>query len=290
MNAKARSPKLSDMSTGNSNRRSVEIVIPVYNEERVLRDSVHALVGHVRRSRLAADWTVTIADNASTDDTLRHARALERELTEVRVVHLDEKGRGRALRAVWSASRADVVAYMDVDLSTDLSALEPLVQPLLCGRGDIAIGSRLAPGACVTRGPRREAISRAYNILLHVALGAGFSDAQCGFKAGRAEVIRDLLDEVADEEWFFDTELLYRAQRRRIAIREVPVRWVEDDDSRVAILATALADLRGVRRLRRQARGRSWASGWSLRTAERHRHRTARPGEPAAATRTAAAR
>jgi glycosyltransferase involved in cell wall biosynthesis len=172
----------------------------------------------------------------------------------VGLLHVPENGRGRALRAAWARSEAEVVAYMDVDLSTDLSALEPLLTPLLQGRGDIAIGSRLAPGARVTRSLRRELISRAYNLLLHALLGVGFSDAQCGFKAARREVIQDLLAEVQDESWFFDTELLYLAQRRRLAIHEVPVRWVEDGDSRVAILATARDDLRGVMRLRRQTR------------------------------------
>jgi glycosyltransferase involved in cell wall biosynthesis len=179
------------------------------------------------------------------------AHGLARDLPGVTVLHLDRKGRGRALRAAWSRSEADVVAYMDVDLSTDLAALEDLLLPLLQARGDITIGSRLAPGARVTRGVRRELISRAYNLLLHLLLGVGFSDAQCGFKAARREVIDALLDDVEDESWFFDTELLYLAQRRRFAIREIPVRWIEDDDSRVDIIATAREDLHGIMRLRR---------------------------------------
>jgi hypothetical protein len=168
------------------------------------------------------------------------------------VLHLDRKGRGRALRAAWGRSQADVVAYMDVDLSTDLVHLEQLVRPLLDGHGDIAIGSRLAPGAQIARSHRREVISRTYNMILRLALSAGFSDAQCGFKAGRRRVIQDLLPEIQDEEWFFDTELLHVAQRRKLAIHEVPVMWVEDPDSRVDILATAREDLRGVVRLRRE--------------------------------------
>jgi hypothetical protein len=143
---------------------------------------------------------------------------------------------------------------MDVDLSTDLSALPALLLPLLQVRGDITIGSRLAPGARVRRGLRRELISRVYNLLLHVLLGVGFSDAQCGFKAGRREVLDPLLAEVEDDSWFFDTELLYLAQRRKLSIREVPVRWVEDRDSRVRVIATAWEDLRGVMRVRRQRR------------------------------------
>jgi hypothetical protein len=145
---------------------------------------------------------------------------------------------------------------MDVDLSTDLPAFADLVTPLLEGRGDLAIGSRLAPGAQVTRAVKCEVISRIYNLLLHMLLGVDISDAQCGFKAGRREVIQALLADVEDEDWFFDTELLYLAQRSKLAIHEVPVRWVEDPDSRVDILATAREDLRGVMRLRGASRGR----------------------------------
>jgi glycosyltransferase involved in cell wall biosynthesis len=194
-------------------------------------------------------WRITIVDNASTDGTLRVARRLMYELPAVQALHLPDKGRGRALRAAWSASPAEVVAYMDVDLSTDLAALLPLIAPLHSGHSDLAIGTRLHPAARVTRSAKRELISRAYNHLLALALGARFSDAQCGFKALRAEVARRLLQYVADEGWFFDTELLVLAQRRGLRIHEVPVDWVEDGDSRVEIVPTALADLRGVARL-----------------------------------------
>ncbi len=234
---------------------SVEIVIPVYNEQHGLAAAVHTLREHMLRE-LSMPFAITVADNASTDRTLELARSLAASLPEIQVLHLQRKGRGRALRAAWSASEADVLAYMDVDLSTDLTALGELLLPLLEGRADLAIGSRLAPGAEVTRGIKRELISRSYNALLHTLLGTGFSDAQCGFKAGRREVIQALLQEVEDNEWFFDTELLYRAQRNRLAIHEVPVRWVDDPDSRVDILATAREDLRGIMRLRRATRER----------------------------------
>jgi putative flippase GtrA len=162
---------------------------------------------------------------------------------------LERKGRGRALRTAWSASDARVVAYMDVDLSTDLRALLPLVAPLLSGHSDVAIGTRLAHGARVVRGPKRELISRGYNAILHTVLRARFSDAQCGFKAVRREALGVLLDDVKDDGWFFDTELLVLAQRRGLRIHEVPVDWIDDPDSRVDIVSTALTDLRGVARL-----------------------------------------
>jgi glycosyltransferase involved in cell wall biosynthesis len=245
-----RVPITGAVTAGPMTKPAVEIVIPVYNEQHVLATSVRRLREHVLRE-LAIPFAITIADNASRDGTLDLALSLARELPEVEVLHLERKGRGRALRAAWSVSRADVVAYMDVDLSTDLAALGELLAPLLEGRADLATGSRLAPGAEVTRGIKRELISRSYNALLQTLLGAGFSDAQCGFKAGRRKVIQALLQEVEDDEWFFDTELLYRAQRNRLAIHEVPVRWVDDPDSRVKIIATAREDLRGIMRLRR---------------------------------------
>jgi glycosyltransferase involved in cell wall biosynthesis len=228
---------------------AVQIVIPVYNEQRVLRANVRRLHDYLTQQFNFA-FEITIADNASTDGTPRLARTLARAIPEVRVLRLERKGRGRALRAAWSRSEADVVAYMDVDLSTDLGALPELLSPLLEARADIAIGSRLAVGAQVTRGIKRELISRSYNVLLRALLGVGFSDAQCGFKAARREVAQTLLAEVEDDSWFFDTELLYRAEQRGLAIHEVPVRWVDDPDSRVAILATARADLHGIMRLR----------------------------------------
>jgi hypothetical protein len=140
---------------------------------------------------------------------------------------------------------------MDVDLSTGLEALLPLVAPLLSGHSDLAIGSRLAAGAHVRRGVRREVISRGYNLLLRLALGVRFRDAQCGFKAVRADVARRLLPGVENRNWFFDTELLVLAERAGLRIHEVPVDWIDDPDSRVRIAATVTEDLRGVWRLLR---------------------------------------
>ena len=180
------------------------------------------------------------------------ARRLAHADPRVRVVHLDEKGRGRALRAVWSTSESPVLAYMDVDLSTDLAALLPMLASLVSGHSDVAIGSRLSPSSRVARGPKRELISRCYNLILRSVLRARFRDAQCGFKAIRREVALDLLPQVKDQTWFFDTELLVLAERAGLRIHEVPVDWVDDPDSRVDIWRTAIDDLRGVLRLRRE--------------------------------------
>jgi glycosyltransferase involved in cell wall biosynthesis len=229
----------------------VEVVVPVHNEEHVLEASIRRLHGYLEAS-FPFSFRVTIADNASTDATWLLAKRLAERLGGVRAVHVPEKGRGRALRQVWGASDAAVVAYMDVDLSTGLEALLPLVAPLLSGHSDLAIGTRLANGAAVVRGPKRELVSRCYNLLLRATMRARFSDAQCGFKAGRTEVVRALLPAVEDEAWFFDTELLLAAQRGCLRIHEVPVDWVEDADSRVDVVRTALDDLRGMARVARQ--------------------------------------
>ena len=226
----------------------VDIVVPVRNEERDLAPSVRRLVAFLRES-FPFTARVTIADNGSTDGTWDIACQLARELPEVRAVHMHLPGRGRALRAIWSESDAEVLAYMDVDLSTDLNALLPLVAPLLSGHSDVAIGTRLARGARVVRGPKREVISRSYNFLLRSLMGARFSDAQCGFKAIRREQARVLLPLTQDTGWFFDTELLVLAERAGLRIHEIPVDWVDDLDSRVDIVSTALADLRGMARL-----------------------------------------
>ena len=234
-----------------ANGRLVEIVVPVHNEEHVLEASIGRLHGYLAAS-FPFPFRITIADNASTDATWPLARRLAERLPDVRAVHLDKAGRGRALRQVWEASDADVVAYMDVDLSTGLEALLPLVAPLLSGHSDLAIGTRLANGAAVVRGPKRELVSRCYNLLLRATMRARFSDAQCGFKAGRTEVVQALLPAVEDQAWFFDTELLLAAQRGGLRIHEVPVDWVEGTDSRVDVVSTALDDLRGMARVARQ--------------------------------------
>jgi putative flippase GtrA len=264
-------------------RPVLDVVIPVYNEEHDLAPCVRGLHAYLTE-HFPYPFRITVADNASTDATPVIAAGLAEEFLEVASVRLEQKGRGRALRAVWSASDAAVLAYMDVDLSTDLAALLPLVAPLISGHSDLAIGSRLARGARVVRGAKREFISRCYNLILRSALFVRFSDAQCGFKAIRADVARHLLPLVADPGWFFDTELLVLAQRARLRIHEVPVDWVDDPDSRVDIVSTALADLKGVARL-----GKAFATG-ALPISEL-RHQLGRdveapvPGVPAGLTR-----
>ena len=236
-------------------RATLDIVVPAYNEEFNLSRSVSRLHDYLA-TQVPMSFRITIADNASTDATAAVADRLADRFSEVRAVHLTQKGRGRALKQVWLASDADVLVYMDVDLSTDLSALLPLVAPLVSGHSDLAIGTRLHRGSRVVRGPKREFISRCYNMILRGTLAARFSDAQCGFKAIRRDVAQQLLPLVQDTGWFFDTELLVLAERSGLRIHEIPVDWTDDPDSRVDVVQTAKDDLRGVWRV-----GRALAAG-----------------------------
>jgi putative flippase GtrA len=228
----------------------LDVVIPVHNEQHTVAACVRRLHEHLVQT-FPYPFRITVADNASTDATVEVASRLVAELPRVALTRLEQKGRGRALKAVWLSSDAPILAYMDVDLSTDLDALWPLVAPLMSGHSDLATGSRLARGSRVVRGAKREVASRCYNLVLRGVLGARFSDAQCGFKALRADVAAELLPLVEDTTWFFDTELLVLAERSGLRIHEVPVDWFDDPDSRVDVVGTAMDDLRGVRRLRR---------------------------------------
>ena len=233
----------------------LEIVVPVHNEQATLDRSIRTLHDALT-DMFDETWLITIADNASTDATRVISDKLSLDLANVQVVHLTQRGRGRALKQTWLASEAEVVAYLDEDLSTDLRALPPLVAPLLSGHSDVAIGTRLSPNSRVVRGPKREFISRGYNFLLRRYLGVSFSDAQCGFKAMRHEAAEQVLPYVQDTNWFFDTELLVIAERAGMRIHEVPVDWVDDSHSSVDITGTAMEDLRGMVRV-----GHSIATG-----------------------------
>jgi glycosyltransferase involved in cell wall biosynthesis len=227
----------------------VDVVVPVYNEEKVLEKNI-AILRSFLEKRCPYDWRIVIADNASTDRTLEIAKELSARWDDVTYIHLDQKGRGRALRRAWLASEADVVSYMDVDLSTNLEAFLPLIDSLIEGGYDVAIGSRLKKGAKVKRSFKREIISRCYNLLIKLMFRNKFSDAQCGFKALTQRAVKDLVPLVKDQAWFFDSELLLLAERRGYKIFEVPVEWIEDPDTRVKIFQTAWEDLKGLVRVR----------------------------------------
>ena len=227
---------------------TVDVTVPVYNEEHVLRVSIERLHAYLSTS-FPFGWQITIADNASTDGTRLLAHELASELSNIRVVEIERKGRGLALRTAWTSSTAAIVAYMDVDLSTGVNALAPLVASIQSGHSEIGIGSRLAPAALVARGPRREFISRSYNRVLRLVFVNRFRDAQCGFKVARRDIVEHLMPLVHDNAWFFDTELLLVAEHNGLRVLEIPVDWVDDPDSRVHVASTATEDLKGVLRV-----------------------------------------
>ncbi|MEN8097744.1 MAG: ribonuclease III [Chloroflexota bacterium] len=235
----------------NTSRITLDCVLPVYNEERDLEPSVNKLRNFLL-DNCPYNWTIVIADNASTDSTPDIGNSLASRDSRIGYIRLPQKGRGRALRKAWSDSKADIVAYMDVDLSTDLEHLMPLIEPLAKGKIHVATGSRLLPGSeVIDRSQIREIASRVYNILIHIMFPQRtFADAQCGFKALTRHAVKSIVPQIVDNEWFFDTELLLRSQAAGLGIHQIPVRWVDDPDSTVNILDTAWKDIKGLVRVR----------------------------------------
>lgn len=229
----------------------VDIVIPVYNEEYILEKSIETLRNYLIKN-FKYDWGIIIADNASIDRTLEKASKLSKKYSDVKVIHLDKKGRGRALRKVWLESDADILSYMDVDLSTKLDAFPELIDAIAKEGYDIATGSRLIKGSKTRRSLKREILSRGYNLLIKLFLSTKFSDAQCGFKAISKGVVKEIIPEVKDNGWFFDTELLVLAEKKGFKIKDIPVEWDEDEDSRVQLYDTMDNYIHSLWRLRKR--------------------------------------
>lgn len=236
-------------ATGEAAEPRVDVVIPVLNEAHVLAKSV-ATIREFLQGAVTWDWRIVIVDNGSTDGTDDVGHRLSREFGDVQFVQLPQRGRGRALRHAWTQSDADFVSYTDVDLSTELAALPKLVDALRFEGYDLGTGSRLLATSQTTRSFKREAISRSYNFFVKLVLWTSFSDAQCGFKVVSRRVVTEIVPEILDQAWFFDTELLVLAEKRGYRIKDLPVQWIEDDDSRVKIVKTAWEDIKGVFRLR----------------------------------------
>lgn len=229
----------------------LDVVLPGLNEEEGLENTVQTLSAFMYERMDEYDWRIVIADNGSTDSTPEIGRRLAVERERVEYLRLEQRGRGRALKHAWSRSDADVVAYMDMDLSTNLEYLPRLVSAVAADGHDVAIGSRLKRGAQVIgRSPKRELISRCYSLIFRTMFLTGFQDAQCGFKAVGRRAVEEVLPLVMDTGWFFDTELLILCEKNGYSVEEVPVRWVDDPDSRVRIVSTAYEDLKGLARLR----------------------------------------
>jgi glycosyltransferase involved in cell wall biosynthesis len=229
---------------------SVDVVIPVLNEAHVLRKSVGTLLSFLRS--LPYRWQIVIVDNGSTDGTQNVAKELAAEFPEVKLLRLLQKGRGRALRHAWLRSNADMVCYMDVDLSTKLEHIPELLNAIAHDSYDVATGSRLMRDSRTTRSLKREIISRIYNVLVKAVLFTRFSDAQCGFKALSRKAVERIVPQIKDQAWFFDTEMLVLAEKQGYRIKDLPVVWIEDDDSRVKIVQTGWEDIKGIFRLRQQ--------------------------------------
>ena len=226
----------------------VDVVVPVHNDADALNACVARLRDHLLAT-LPVPWRITIVDSASTDGTWQTAQELADRFAGVTAMRLEAEGRGRAVRAAWAASQASVLAYVDVQLSTDLNAFLPLVAPLLTGHSDVAVGSRFSRGARVTHGPGRGLNSRGYSRVLTLALGTRVRDTQCGFKAVRAEVAHVLLPAVQDDTWFFDTEFLVLAERLGLRIAELPVDWTGSPGVPAGGPPTRRHDVRGMWRL-----------------------------------------
>ena len=241
----------------------IDIVVPVLNEEKILQSSIETLDEYMMEN-LPYRYQITIADNGSQDNTLKIAKNLAQNHQSVRVVRLAKRGRGRALKQVWQSSRADILTYMDVDLSTSLDDFLPMIQPLVAGEAGVAIGSRLMKESKTSRGFKREFISRCYNKIIKLTSRTKFSDAQCGFKAIRRDVAKRFLPKIKDNEWLFDTELLIKTERAGVPIHEQPVTWIEDTDSRVKIVKTAVDDLKGLHRVSKELDDRSWLEKMTL--------------------------
>lgn len=230
-------------------KTSVEITIPVYNEEEELSESIKKLHTYCTEHLGSYAWHITIADNASTDTTPRIARQLEKSHPHISLMRFEQKGRGRAVKTAWMKSNANICCYMDVDLSTDLSHLPGLIAALEKGN-DIAIGTRLKRRSkVIDRTIKREVISRLYNLLITIMFRTRFSDAQCGFKAATRHVVQHVLPHIEDNEWFMDSELLITAEKLGYRIYEEPVLWRDNPGSTVRVLPTAMGDLHGLGRL-----------------------------------------
>lgn len=236
------------------------IALPVLNEEDVLRGTVEKLRRFARESLPEWETVIVVADNGSTDATEAIGRRLAAGLPDVRYFRLAKRGKGLAIAAAWRSEAADVYAFMDADLATDLAALPPLLAGVRRGAG-LAVGSRYGNGSRVERSALRKALSLGYRLFLRLAFGTRLADAPCGFKAASPEVVAAVLPRVRNLRWFFDTEFAVRAERAGYRIDEIPVVWRElrpaGRKSRVRIAALVAEYVREVMRLRKDLTGGS---------------------------------
>ncbi|WP_226012369.1 flippase-like domain-containing protein [Halomicrobium salinisoli] len=215
----------------------VSVVLPAYNEEETLEETVEVTLSTLASFLPDGRFEVIVAEDGCEDRTPEIADRLAGEDERVRHVHSDERlGRGGALEYAFRRAEGSTLVYFDTDLATDMRHLEELVESIRSGEYDVATGSRWLPENPADRPPRRAVSSRGYNVLVRLFLRSDLKDHQCGFKAFDRDALFDLLDGVEDEHWFWDTEVLVRAQREGYRVREFPVDWTPKGDSKVDLV------------------------------------------------------
>ncbi len=231
----------------------VNITIPVYNEEESLSQKIQELIAFLNKTKFPHKYEIIIADNASTDNTGKIAKKLVKKYPLVKYIRIDKKGRGLALKTVWTKTNADVLSYMDVDLSTDLKHFKPLIDSIVVSKNNLAIGNRLGKNSKVIgRSFLRELLSRGYNLILRLIFFSPINDSQCGFKAIDRKSFLKLVKEIEDNNWFLDTEMILLALHRGMKVSQIDVKWIDDPGSQVKIVKTVSEDLHGVARVKRK--------------------------------------
>jgi glycosyltransferase involved in cell wall biosynthesis len=211
--------------------KSVSIIIPVYNDVQALITAVPEVVKYLQSH--VPNYELIIAEDASTDGSYEYAK--ECSLGNERIIHLHREnrmGRGSALNQAAYIAKGDIFCYFDVDLATDINYLEPLLEAIVKG-SDIATGSRLLSQSKITRSVDREIKSQSYNFFVRLVLGSKLHDHQCGFKSFQRDTLLSLIETIDDKHWFWDTEILIRAQRKELKISEIPVKWKEGNGTTV---------------------------------------------------------
>ncbi|MFL2745725.1 MAG: glycosyltransferase [Dehalococcoidia bacterium] len=232
-------------------KKSLDIILPVYNEQSILKQSVSIICEFITNNLTSYDTNIIIVDNGSTDSTFEIANQLTKSHNNIKAKKIKTKGRGIALKTAWFESSSDLLLYMDIDLSTDLSSLKPLIYEIDFNNFDIAIGSRLLKNSVVSnRKFLRTLTSKTYSFLTRFLFLSKIHDFQCGFKIINKHASKTLLPKIKDSGWFFDTELLLLAEKEKFKIKEIPVNWTDDRDSKVNVIKTIIEDIKGLIRMR----------------------------------------
>jgi glycosyltransferase involved in cell wall biosynthesis len=231
----------------------IEITIPILNEEFRLEQGVTEAVEFLENSGID-NYSIVLADNGSTDNTEQIAQSLTKRFPTVKAIKVSKRGVGLALKQSWGSSEADFIGYMDVDLATDLNHILEAYRILQGEEVDVVNGSRLLPNSQVkNRSIIRGITSHGFNYLLKALLKVNISDGMCGFKfLKKTSYDKILKSGLENNEWFFCTELLVKAEWMGMNIHEIPVKWEDDSDSRVELFKTITKYLKEIKRLKLQ--------------------------------------